>query len=49
MRELFEPLRVGALERPKRLRLDAPWNEPDPSTYYSGGDQGYIDYPFLAR
>jgi N-ethylmaleimide reductase len=31
----------------ERLRLDAPWNSPDPSTYYSGGDRGYIDYPFL--
>lgn len=24
-----------------------PWNAADPSTYYSGGDEGYIDYPFL--
>jgi N-ethylmaleimide reductase len=31
----------------ERLRLDAPWNNPDPATYYSGGDRGYIDYPFL--
>jgi N-ethylmaleimide reductase len=41
---------VGFIANPdlvERLRRDAPWNPPDPSTYYSGGDQGYIDYPFL--
>jgi N-ethylmaleimide reductase len=32
----------------ERLRLRAPWNTPDPSTFYSGGDRGYLDYPFLA-
>jgi N-ethylmaleimide reductase len=32
----------------ERLRLDAPWNPPDPSTFYTGGDKGYVDYPFLA-
>jgi N-ethylmaleimide reductase len=32
----------------ERLRLAAPWNTPDPSTFYNGGDRGYIDYPFLA-
>jgi N-ethylmaleimide reductase len=31
----------------ERLRRDAPWNTPDPSTFYSGGDRGYTDYPFL--
>ncbi len=31
----------------ERLRLNAPLNEPDPSTFYGGGDQGYTDYPFL--
>jgi len=30
-----------------RLRRDAPWNVPDPSTFYVGGDRGYTDYPFL--
>ncbi|MET0283125.1 MAG: alkene reductase [Polyangiales bacterium] len=42
---------IGYIANPdlvERLRLDAPWNVPDPSTYYSGGDAGYIDYPFLA-
>jgi N-ethylmaleimide reductase len=32
---------------PERLRRDAPWNTPDPTTFYQGGDAGYIDYPFL--
>ena len=32
----------------ERLRRNAPWNEPDVGTFYSGGDQGYIDYPFLS-
>jgi N-ethylmaleimide reductase len=31
----------------ERLRRDATWNTPDPVTFYSGGDRGYIDYPFL--
>jgi len=31
----------------ERLRRDAPWNAPDPSTFYSGGAAGYIDYPVL--
>ncbi|MBE0494110.1 MAG: alkene reductase [Thiomicrospira sp.] len=32
----------------ERLRLDAPLNKPDPSTFYGGGAEGYIDYPFLS-
>jgi N-ethylmaleimide reductase len=31
----------------ERLRRDAAWNTPDPATFYTGGDHGYIDYPFL--
>jgi N-ethylmaleimide reductase len=43
---------VGFIANPDlvhRLRLDAPWNQPDPATFYSGGDRGYIDYPFLTE
>jgi N-ethylmaleimide reductase len=29
----------------KRIALGAPLNEGDPSTYYSGGAHGYVDYP----
>lgn len=32
----------------ERLRLDAPLNAPDPSTYFGGGAAGYNDYPSLA-
>ncbi len=32
---------------PKRFKLDAALNEPDESTFYQGGEKGYIDYPFL--
>lgn len=32
---------------PKRLRLGAALNEPDPTTFYGGGDAGYTSYPAL--
>ncbi len=32
---------------PKRLRLHAPLNEGNKDTYYGGGAEGYVDYPFL--
>jgi len=32
---------------PERLRLDAPLNEPDESTFYGGDEHGYTDYPVL--
>lgn len=32
---------------PRRLQLGAPLNDPDPATFYGGGAQGYVDYPFL--
>ncbi len=31
-----------------RLRADAPWNTPDPTTFYGDGPAGYLDYPRLA-
>jgi len=31
----------------RRVALGAPLNEGDPSTYYSGGAEGYVDYPLL--
>jgi N-ethylmaleimide reductase len=34
---------------PMRLRLDAPLNRDDPTTYYGGGAKGYTDYPTLAQ
>lgn len=32
----------------ERFRLGAPLNQPDPSTFYGGGAEGYTDYPFLS-
>lgn len=32
-----------------RWKENLPLNEPDPSTFYSDGAEGYIDYPALAR
>jgi N-ethylmaleimide reductase len=29
----------------RRLQTDAKLNEPDPKTFYGGGDRGYTDYP----
>lgn len=46
------PLGRWALANPDvvdRLRTDAPFNEPDPATFYSGGESGYTDYPTLAH
>jgi N-ethylmaleimide reductase len=33
----------------ERLRTGAPLNTPDKATFYGGGEQGYTDYPTLAR
>ncbi|HEY4072387.1 MAG TPA: alkene reductase, partial [Herbaspirillum sp.] len=33
---------------PKRLKLDAPLNEPVPETFYAPTPEGYVDYPALA-
>ena len=32
---------------PRRFRQQAPLNEADATTFYSGGSKGYTDYPFL--
>ncbi len=34
---------------PERLRLNAPLNEPDETTFYGGGTEGYVDYPTLDK
>jgi N-ethylmaleimide reductase len=34
---------------PERLRVSAPLNADDPTTYYGGGEKGYTDYPSLAQ
>lgn len=30
-----------------RLEKDSPLNEPDPQTFYGGGEKGYTDYPVM--
>ena len=34
---------------PERMRINAPLNEADPSTFYSEGSKGYTDYPTLSK
>jgi N-ethylmaleimide reductase len=48
-----DALSFGALflanpDLPTRLANGVPFNTPDPSTFYGGTEQGYIDYPALA-
>jgi len=43
----FGNLFISNPDLPKRFELDAPLNEADPATIYSGGAKGYIDYPTL--
>lgn len=46
------PVARWALANPdfvERLKIGASLNEPDPSTFYSGGATGYIDYPTLQQ
>jgi len=33
---------------PRRLKLGAALNEPDPTTFYGGGPVGYTSYPALS-
>jgi len=41
----FGKLYIAIPDMPERFEKDAPLNEPDRSTMYGGGEQGYIDYP----
>lgn len=43
----YGKLFIANPDLPKRFQLNAPLNEPDPSTFYGGDERGYIDYPFL--
>ncbi|MFT3919921.1 alkene reductase [Cloacibacterium sp.] len=33
----------------ERFKTDAPLNAPDKKTFYTPGEKGYIDYPFLSK
>lgn len=43
----FGTLFLANPDLPERFRLNAPLNQPDPSTFYGGGEKGYTDYPTL--
>lgn len=45
----YGKLFIANPDLPERFRLNAPLNEPDPSTFYGGGEAGYTDYPTLAQ
>lgn len=43
----FGKLFIANPDLPKRFALGAPFNTPDPSTFYGSGPRGYTDYPAL--
>ncbi|NTA13956.1 alkene reductase [Agrobacterium tumefaciens] len=43
----FGRLYISNPDLPERFRVAASLNEPDITTYYTNGPEGYIDYPFL--
>jgi N-ethylmaleimide reductase len=43
----FGRLFLANPDLPERFAEGAPLNEPDPSTFYGGGEEGYTDYPTL--
>lgn len=43
----FGTLFLANPDLPARFIKDASLNEPDPATFYGGGEEGYTDYPFL--
>jgi 2,4-dienoyl-CoA reductase-like NADH-dependent reductase (Old Yellow Enzyme family) len=44
----FGQLFISNPDLPERFAADAPLTNPDPETFYGGGEKGYTDYPFLA-
>ena len=49
---LADVMSVGALalanpDLVERLKTGAPMNEPDPSSFFGGTEEGYTDYPTL--
>jgi 2,4-dienoyl-CoA reductase-like NADH-dependent reductase (Old Yellow Enzyme family) len=43
----FGKLFIANPDLPRRFKLKAPLNEPQPSGFYAGGAAGYTDYPSL--
>jgi N-ethylmaleimide reductase len=44
----FGRLYIANPDLVERVRVNAPLNDPDRATFYSRGDNGYLDYPTLA-
>ncbi|MDJ0707358.1 MAG: alkene reductase [Leptolyngbyaceae cyanobacterium MO_188.B28] len=44
----FGQLFIANPDLPRRFRLNAQLNTPDPATFYGGDAKGYVDYPALA-
>lgn len=45
----YGKLFIANPDLPLRFKLNTSLNAPDPSTFYGGGVEGYIDYPTLAQ
>ncbi|MBD1914622.1 MULTISPECIES: alkene reductase [Cyanophyceae] len=45
----YGKLFIANPDLPDRFAKNAPLNEPNPGTFYGGGEEGYIDYPTLAE
>ncbi|MGB3796790.1 MAG: alkene reductase [Alteraurantiacibacter sp.] len=45
----FGRLFIANPDLPQRIAADGPYNEPDESTFYGGGAEGYTDYPTLDK
>lgn len=45
----FARLFLANPDLPMRFASGAPLNEPDPATFYGGGEKGYTDYPLLEQ
>lgn len=44
----FGQLFIANPDLPRRLKVDAPLNVPNPATFYAATPEGYVDYPALA-
>ncbi len=44
----FGKLFISNPDLPKRFAAGAPLNEPNPETFYTHGEEGYVDYPAMS-
>src|SRR5208283_1455882 len=45
----FGVLFLANPDLPERFRIDAPLNQADAATFYTGEEKGYTDYPFFGN